>query len=1109
MASGVSQQRRAASFLSSVSYQILLLCLVNLAFTAGRVAAHGFPYTATQILVPSSCIDDQSCDTEGLAYIFRQNDGDNGVQFLSLNYTNSVNEKTELQTMNSQLPFLQDGSDTTAFTAVRTTDETIVVYAGRCDEGSGETWTHTDADGWKKEDVKQDSNGSNRGPYFLGGTIAFSSTIAPKRDAPTIYTYGGMCSSPSDSKNWQEKANYTKTMISLQPEKQTGDTSYSLSIASSSGPRTPIAGFSMTSLTPSMTNISGDVTQQAGFVVLGGHTQQAFINMSTAAVWNLPEETWSYVSILPPDARGSNELARGLPDNVYSRSGHTAVLSTDGDSIIVLGGWVGDVNTPAEPQLAILDLSGAYNDWRWKIPDQQPSGKGIYGHGAAVLPGGVMMVYGGWEVGSASLNKRQDLGGNGPQFFNLTSMAWSSSYTNPTKDSNSGSSGSGSGSGSGSNGGSSGGGDTAAPEGGKDSGETKKLGLGLGLGLGIPIIIAIVAALLFLCYRRRHNQEKKTRDRVLQSLSQDIRTGEMVEQDDYLPWTSAGWYTGGRDAYSRGETAMGYEAMRGANSAGYDQPFPATGPPNRKPVGNRPMRGSYAPAGAGMIHPILEDEDEDGQHHRFSRHSDLPTPGSEVHSDPFATPTQATAPPIVFPLPRGVRTPSPENAGQRAYDPDVQDWQTDVDAAEGMLTRMNNRQGRLSPTRRNSHRSGAALSFGDDDSRTGSNLSESSLKRSPSHLKAFFNLGGAADYPKPGSSSSSSYNTAKSSFHALQAEGPSLLAGRAPPAAADDDNEDDMLQQPGSPSKSKPRRGWLGSLRRVFSTSGSSGTPAGSLYDSPRRASFDMAQGDYEPPLVGLSGELLRRKQGRQDWNEKDVFGGPSSRGPGGADENEWDVERAVEDRLVQVMFTVPKERLRVVNAGENDMRDDESLLLHQPQSAELVDPSDKSSSIGGGVDITEARSIFDDPVEESERPHTPVRSMNPRELYPRPLYREQQHDHSYEDDEDDIDDDDEAGQNLLPRERIIPPTPSAFDTPPRRSSPQAQDAEEKASLLGVESLDRRMSHSSQGSYLSAAVLEAEAMTMHRPKTKVLQMVDTIESRHGSPTSPKKEFMDE
>jgi hypothetical protein len=34
----------------------------------------------------------------------------------------------------------------------------------------------------------------------------------------------------------------------------------------------------------------------------------------------------------------------------------------------------------------------------------------------------------------------------------------------------------------------------------------------------------------------------------------------------------------------------------------------------------------------------------------------------------------------------------------------------------------------------------------------------------------------------------------------------------------------------------------------------------------------------------------------------------------GDESDDEWDIERAVENRVVQVMFTVPKEKLRVVN---------------------------------------------------------------------------------------------------------------------------------------------------------------------------------------------------
>jgi hypothetical protein len=41
-------------------------------------------------------------------------------------------------------------------------------------------------------------------------------------------------------------------------------------------------------------------------------------------------------------------------------------------------------------------------------------------------------------------------------------------------------------------------------------------------------------------------------------------------------------------------------------------------------------------------------------------------------------------------------------------------------------------------------------------------------------------------------------------------------------------------------------------------------------------------------------------------------------------DDDDWDVEAAAEGRVVQVTFTVPKEKLRVVNAGVGDQIDDD-----------------------------------------------------------------------------------------------------------------------------------------------------------------------------------------
>jgi hypothetical protein len=77
----------------------------------------------------------------------------------------------------------------------------------------------------------------------------------------------------------------------------------------------------------------------------------------------------------------------------------------------------------------------------------------------------------------------------------------------------------------------------------------------------------------------------------------------------------------------------------------------------------------------------------------------------------------------------------------------------------------------------------------------------------------------------------------------------------------------------------------------------------------------------------------LRSRRGARDWNVEDEeeeaeLQRPSA--PDGELEGEWDVERASENRVVQLMFTVPRQRLRVVNADEADAR---SLLSQDERS--------------------------------------------------------------------------------------------------------------------------------------------------------------------------------
>lgn len=103
---------------------------------------------------------------------------------------------------------------------------------------------------------------------------------------------------------------------------------------------------------------------------------------------------------LPPEEPKTDLATRGKT-TIDSRSGHTAILTPDGKSVVVFGGWVGDVTQSADPQLAVLELGQGYGGsghWQWSVPSQTgpglEAGTGIYGHGATMLPGDVMMVVG-------------------------------------------------------------------------------------------------------------------------------------------------------------------------------------------------------------------------------------------------------------------------------------------------------------------------------------------------------------------------------------------------------------------------------------------------------------------------------------------------------------------------------------------------------------------------------------------------------------------------------------------------------------------------------------------------------------------------------------------
>ncbi|KUI54791.1 hypothetical protein VP1G_02258 [Cytospora mali] len=1119
---------------------VINILLMMVAVQASASETPLLPYIPTTILIPGSAagvaFGQGTVDAKSTAYIFTPSSDDGSVDLLSLNISTAVNSSSisnSAKTLTSGLPFLS--SNTTTFTPTLAADGSIIVYAGDCFSDTGSSvWvyntTSSDQSSWMQHSVAESAA---TGPYLLGGGISYSETISPTLSQPLIYAYGGQCPNASlDGTTWTSAADYSNTMIRLTPSE---DSSSSMDYTAETLPlkSKPVAeaGFSLTSLPPSTSNISGIVTQSINSVVLGGHTQSAFVNMSTAAVWSLPEESWSFVSINGPSASSSSdtsELAKndGEITSVQPRSGHTAILNEGGTVLVILGGWVGNTSQAAQPQLAVLEMSDSeFGQWTWSVPDNQPlsDGEGIYGHGAALLPGDIMMVAGGYAISSSSsgssgssLGRRDDIGVAGGQlqmFFNITSQTWSNSYTNPLSTST-----------------------------GTGSGSTTsslsyyaRLGLGLGLGLGIPALF-ILLAVCFFCYRRRQRHRHSVRGKNARSLTTSaafITSDEMLEREHEhgYPWGPHGatrwYYTGGHDPYLRDEgRALGYESLRGPGGAHPDFDDPMSGEPvggyrrdARRKSAPRVARGLYQPTGVdgmddgpGAIHPILEDEedevalpgaispdrDEGTDDNPFNTMSPpipttaAPGPGGAVLSVYSETPVSGP------PSPTETRTPVRVQSQHR----DVQDWVSEIDASGALITaRLQPRSttirsvGRVSPTHRQSIRAIEDEGAAGAGARTDSNLSDSNrstfsfiMNRSDSiRLAAAAGAGwlGAgksrneqerggtshSDNSNSGNSGNSegtqgSYTTAKS-IPALQSEGPGLLLGRPRPISGIEDlghiSDDDPLT-PGSPSKSKPpRRSWFGSLKRVFSSGTGSSNESSNRTESPTHGQSSDFEGLGLGSLgLGGIGLLQKRKQGRSAWGGEGPSGsgGVQGTGEGWEEEGEdWDIEKAVENRLVQVMFSVPKDRLRVVNADADLVSLEESVVVVDPEKDE-IQPSPVSATQeavagkGKGKEVTkekEAEEASDDVASQSE----------------------------------------EVGKGR------------------ELSKQQGKQAERQSLLLEVP--QRPGSEYSEGSRrrsLSPVVMTAEAIKFERPRTRVLEMVEGFEekSRSNSPVGKASSF---
>jgi hypothetical protein len=990
-------------------------------------SAHGInlPYNPTRIFL--------SPQNDRVAYVLRPVSASSAQCSLS-----SLDLSAQLTPSNlpytslfSWLPFLDD-TVSVPLNAVIDGGGNITIYAGNCSAGGSTSLWRLNPQGramevgsWTQQNLTQKGvditqAGGLTGSNFLAASIAFSSNVSTTERDSKMYFFGGMCPlSTSTPDSWQSTANYSSSMLTYTPKAATNSILYNEAIAAVRTQPIAQAGHSITALEPTFSNrTDGSQTQQQDFVLLGGHTQTAFLNMSQVALFSLPQEAWTYFPVMQPSASGHTDLTvRDNSVSVDPRSGHTAVMSSDGKKIIVLGGWVGNINTPASPQLAVLNVGNGYggqNDWSWTVPSS-PSGSGlaantgIYGHGAMMLPGNIMLVVGGYAISASSSSKSRrtsvtQMLNSKAYFYNITSNSWLSDYTAPASSTN-----------------------AEASSSGPLATASQKAGLGAGLGIGS---VAVVSLLVFyLWYKRRLREKREDREREIIAFSalangydewgmpagSDRTNAGLVAADLYSDREKAEQHThqGPYPTERPGQPGWRGTSVQEAERTGLLVEIPS---PTRGLRRNGSGRGSYPYERRGSrnmehFYPIAERDEED-QPNAAAGASEMSENVDEAQTrasillvnsranDPFTDPRDplGSHPVSVEGSPRTGRTAADREQELRGW---VSEWERAAEeliAAPEMVPRPLHPtpSGRLSPSKssertsstlsdQSSHstalsylsatggvtgmarslstRSAAFLNSLTSTFSTVGNVSPTSDKLQhaetdaraslPSQLarqrrgNSLIATGGASQsLMRPATSTSApksdddSFSSTLTSFAQLQAEGEALLGSYHPTLHVKNKSE------PSSPIREKKGLSWVGSVKRVISGAYTgrsvSLTQASPRYNLPSPSSTARASGPSTPRRAASDAAFLKGRRGARDWYTDD----PNETRPSisemepshvvendeADEEDDWDVERAAENRVVQLMFTVPKQRLRVVNADV----DGRSLIsFDEPETSE------------------------------------------------------------------------------------------------------------------------------------------------------------------------------
>ncbi|RAL09499.1 uncharacterized protein BO97DRAFT_436797 [Aspergillus homomorphus CBS 101889] len=949
------------------AHVVLTLLLALVVLCAGSASAL-IPYTPSQLLY--------SLDHNGsFAYLLHSTGSSQNAttELLSLNVSGVVNTADpRYSTLTSPLPF-HDHGNASAYIPVLDTSGVLKVVAGDCratlDQGA--LWQFTpktnDSIGngtWEQLTVDISSIQSSAvddGPNFLSAGFAYAST---NTSDSSVYTFGGMCPfTKTKNQAWMAAANYSQTMLVLDPHISGDSVFYDASTTGNRAPPIAEAGFTITPLQATSAYLSnGESRKQQDFLFIGGQTRDAFINMSQLAVFSLPQHSWSFVNVMTAPTTFKTELAVREFNFVEPRSGHTAVLSPDGSKVIVYGGWVGNTSVAAQPQLAILEIGADYEEWTWKIPSTKGPGNtaaaGIYGHGATMLPGGVMMIAGGHSIPQPS-SKRSLTGSTDTSqiyLYNVTAGEWASSYENPYSR-------------------------VASTSASGSSDSRKKTGLGVGLGLGIPVVIGL-AVFLFFYSRRRY--KRRSRDQELRNLALGAErahfwggeepfmassmrrpcSGEMEENTDWKSKRGSGqssiWHDKGG-----GETLAESAGLLGESSSPTKtNPSGLNARMYRPPTQYSEFRRGDATC---EIHPIDErEEDEAKNAGTIITQETYDHPRRPAFLPPLGANIGYSAVPLV-PLEIIAGVGLEQEGGTASSE---KDERTSSNLSDSSTTSarsifqaralhlpyistssqpVSGRQLILKPTGAESTHSSSGASS-DNSSRDGPRSRPNSM---------------ALSFVEH-SYTSDSYSTAQTSISQRQSEGEHLLPHQ-PPQGLEESVSPltqalELFPMPGSkptafPAAIKPRTSeWIGSnVRRVLSLTRR--RPPTANYIEPANAFTSIASGidinlDRRSTVVGngssrpshassfasgyrntrtprrsvsASAELFRRKQGARDWGagNKGSVTQPPWRDDSGIEDDgdeDWDVEGAAEGRRVQVTFTVPKEKLRVVNATAGEL---------------------------------------------------------------------------------------------------------------------------------------------------------------------------------------------